>query len=147
LWCSQSDDHPENNLAKFGYIPDMKVNRNRSLLYSWLLTETYHKNLTIWIFPFFGNLMNLGHFFRRKILFIICWNNIFAGWDLVKICQLKKLSCASQIGSNPGDDTQPKFFNPKVDDESPKHLVQQVGLSYILVPISWGQTQLAPIIT
>jgi len=65
----------------------------------------------------------------------------------VKICQLKKLSCASQIGSNPGDDAQPKFFNPKFDDESPKHLVQQVGLSYILVPISWGQTQLAPIIT
>ncbi len=50
----------------------------------------------------------------------------------MKICQLKKLSCASQIGSNPGDDAQPKFFNPKFDDdddESPKHLVQQVGLS------------------
>jgi hypothetical protein len=76
LWCSQSDDHPENNLAKFGYIPDMKVNRNRSLLYSWLLTETYHENLMIWIFPFFGNLMNLGLFFQEKscILYveIIC---------------------------------------------------------------------------
>jgi hypothetical protein len=25
LWCSQSDDYSENNLAKFGYIIDMKV--------------------------------------------------------------------------------------------------------------------------
>jgi hypothetical protein len=25
LWCSQSVDHAENNLAKFGYILDIKV--------------------------------------------------------------------------------------------------------------------------
>jgi hypothetical protein len=25
LWCSQSGDLPENNLAKFGYVIDMKI--------------------------------------------------------------------------------------------------------------------------
>ncbi len=27
LWCSQSDKHPKNNLAKFGYILNMKVGK------------------------------------------------------------------------------------------------------------------------
>jgi len=48
LACRQSGDHSENNLAKFGYILDMKVGkkkRERILLYSWLPTRTYHKNL------------------------------------------------------------------------------------------------------
>jgi hypothetical protein len=27
LWCSQSGDHPENNLAKFDYMLDMKVEK------------------------------------------------------------------------------------------------------------------------
>jgi hypothetical protein len=31
LNCSQSGDHPETNLAKFGYILDMKVGKNRIL--------------------------------------------------------------------------------------------------------------------
>jgi hypothetical protein len=25
LWCHQNDNHPKNNLAKFGYIINMKV--------------------------------------------------------------------------------------------------------------------------
>jgi hypothetical protein len=29
LWCSQSGDHPENNLAKFGYMLDMRVAKNQ----------------------------------------------------------------------------------------------------------------------
>ncbi len=29
LWCSQCDDHPENNLAKFGCILDMKFRKNK----------------------------------------------------------------------------------------------------------------------
>jgi len=52
LCSSQSgDDYPENNLANFGYILDMKVgkiNKIVILLYSWLSTGTYHKNLPIW---------------------------------------------------------------------------------------------------
>jgi hypothetical protein len=41
------------DLARFGYRPDMKVEkRNRILLYSWLLTGTYYKSLVIWK-PFF----------------------------------------------------------------------------------------------
>ncbi len=49
-------NHLENNLAKFGYILNMKVeNQNRILLCSWLPTSTYHQNLA-----------NLGHFFSMK---------------------------------------------------------------------------------
>jgi len=29
LWCSQGGDHPEINLANYGYIPDMKVEKNQ----------------------------------------------------------------------------------------------------------------------
>jgi hypothetical protein len=29
LWCSQSGDHPENNLVKFGYILEMKVGKRK----------------------------------------------------------------------------------------------------------------------
>jgi hypothetical protein len=53
LWCSQSGDHPENNLGKFRYILDMDVGKkNRIPPYSWLYTGTYHKNLAIWNFFF-----------------------------------------------------------------------------------------------
>jgi hypothetical protein len=49
----------QNNLAKCGYIPDMKVliKKNRILLYSWLPTGTYHKNLVI--------LKNNSSFFQK----------------------------------------------------------------------------------
>jgi hypothetical protein len=30
LWCSQSVDHPENNLAKIGYILDIKVEEKQN---------------------------------------------------------------------------------------------------------------------
>jgi hypothetical protein len=35
---AKSRDHPENNLAKFGYLPDMKVRKDRIFPYSWLPT-------------------------------------------------------------------------------------------------------------
>ncbi len=30
LWCSQSGDNPENNLAKLGYIVDVKVEKKQN---------------------------------------------------------------------------------------------------------------------
>jgi hypothetical protein len=46
LWCSQSGDHPENILAKFGYILDIKVEKkNQNPLIFLATTETYDKNL------------------------------------------------------------------------------------------------------
>jgi hypothetical protein len=45
LWCSQSGDHPENNAAKFGFLLDMKVVKNKIFLCSWLPNGTYNKNL------------------------------------------------------------------------------------------------------
>jgi len=33
LWCSQSGHHPENDLAKFGYMLDMKVEKKSESFY------------------------------------------------------------------------------------------------------------------
>jgi hypothetical protein len=41
LWCGQTDNHPQEDLAKFGYRPDM------NLFIFWLLAETHFKNLKI----------------------------------------------------------------------------------------------------
>ncbi len=94
LWCSQSDNHPENNLAKFGYIRDMKVGKtkkkkNRSLLYSWLPSRRYHKTLAIWKLEISWI---WAIFFPKKIL-CIGWNHIFQ----VEICQ-KFISWRNTLG-------------------------------------------------
>ncbi len=49
LDVSKIGDNQENNLTKFGYTPDMKAFfwKNRMLLYFWLHSGTYHKNLVI----------------------------------------------------------------------------------------------------
>jgi hypothetical protein len=33
LWCSQSGNHPENNLAKVGYIQDTKMGKKKRSFY------------------------------------------------------------------------------------------------------------------
>jgi hypothetical protein len=43
------------DLARFGYRLNMKVEKNRILLFSWLPTGTYHENVA-----------NLGQFFHGK---------------------------------------------------------------------------------
>jgi hypothetical protein len=48
----------------------MKVGKKRILLYSWLPTETYSKNLEDWNF-FLQNLGNLRHFFHEKSFAIV----------------------------------------------------------------------------
>ncbi len=69
---SKIGDNPENNLAKFGYIPDMKAFfwKNRMLLYYWLPSGTYHKNLVILVlFCCFSKSCEFGPFSP--------WNHIF----------------------------------------------------------------------
>ncbi len=81
LSCSQSGDHPENNLAKFGYMLDMKVENKMNHFYVvlWLPTRSYHKILMIRIFNLLRNLVNSGHIFQWKFLCI--------GRNLAKTCQ------------------------------------------------------------
>jgi hypothetical protein len=70
LWCSWSGDYPWDNLTKLDYKLDIKVGKNKTLLYSWLLIGPYQKKLGI---------LKLGKFepfFLWKILFIT-WNHIF----------------------------------------------------------------------
>ncbi len=50
LWCSESGNHPKNNFAIFGDIIDMKVEKNRILLYFCVPTVSYHKTLAMWNF-------------------------------------------------------------------------------------------------
>lgn len=67
-WCS--GDHPERNVAKFGYIPELKVFKKiKSFLYSFLALylPTYWnlslKSGDLKILKNLQNLVNLGHFF------------------------------------------------------------------------------------
>jgi len=46
-------------------VEEGKSNK-KILLYSWLPTGTYHKNIMIWTFYFILKLANLGHFFHAK---------------------------------------------------------------------------------
>jgi hypothetical protein len=49
LWSSQSGHHSQNNLAKFGYILDMKVGKTRESFYILgFLLQLTHKSLAIW---------------------------------------------------------------------------------------------------
>jgi len=56
LWCNWSGNQPLGDLARSGYILDMKAEKNRILLHFWLPTGK----------KFFGNLANLGHFIHGK---------------------------------------------------------------------------------
>jgi hypothetical protein len=48
LWCSWSGDHPYDDLARFGYRLDIKVEKNsESSIFLAIPTGTYHKNLAI----------------------------------------------------------------------------------------------------
>ncbi len=72
LWCRQSGHHLQNNLAKFGYILDMKVEKKQNLTiflaaYWNLIIKTGNLKKK----PF-QTLANLGHFFP-----CIGWNHIF----------------------------------------------------------------------
>jgi hypothetical protein len=50
---SQFCDVAEDDLARYGYILDVKVGKKKKkkpYIYSWLPTGTYHKNLASWNF-------------------------------------------------------------------------------------------------
>ncbi len=65
FWCSESGNHPGNNFAIFGYIIDMKVEKNRILLYSCVPTVSYDKTLAMWNF-FSWKSGEYGPFFPMK---------------------------------------------------------------------------------
>ncbi len=76
LWCSQAGDHLQEDLAKFGHRPDMKIKKfKESFVYFGYLLELVGK---IWWFRIyiFGNLANYDFFFSQKIL-CMCSNYIF----------------------------------------------------------------------
>jgi hypothetical protein len=47
FWGFCDDNHQKNNLTKFGYMLDMKVERKRFILYSCLPIGIYHQNQAI----------------------------------------------------------------------------------------------------
>jgi hypothetical protein len=53
VWCSQTGYHPQEDLAKFGYGPGMKVKKiKRILLYFGNPTGTCTRDMAIFFFPF-----------------------------------------------------------------------------------------------
>jgi hypothetical protein len=68
LWCSQSGNHSQINLAKFGYILDVKVGKKTELCY--ILSYVLELIIKIWkikkkILQKFGE---FGSFFPWKFL-------------------------------------------------------------------------------
>jgi hypothetical protein len=55
-------------LTKFGYMVDMKVEKNRFIIYFWLPIGIYHRNQTIWKFLKFGE---FGAFFHEKSFVLV----------------------------------------------------------------------------
>jgi len=67
----------------------MKVEKHRILLYSWLPTGTYLKNLAIWhCFPLKSG--EFGPIFPWKNLCVYRSKSYFSGWNLTKSHQNKK---------------------------------------------------------
>jgi hypothetical protein len=64
LWYNQSGDHPESNLAKFGYILDMKVEGKKKPESFYVIGYLIELVIKIWQFGFIflQNLASLGHF-------------------------------------------------------------------------------------
>jgi hypothetical protein len=112
LWQSQSGNHSQNNLAKFGYILDMKVEKKPESFYVfWLPTGTYHKNLAIrkikifkiwriWvIFSMKTPLCRLKSFFQSEI-----WQKLLGKETLQTVTLLKGYSIFTLL--------MPFKFNP-----------------------------------
>jgi len=70
LWCSQINNHPQEDLSNFGYRPNIQLIFN---------IKTYCKNLVV--FKKNQNLVNLGHFFH---------NNPLHGWNCFLDAQIWK---------------------------------------------------------
>ncbi len=92
LWHSQSGDHPENNLAKFGYIVDMKVRNfffKKNFYILGYLSGRYPKTLTIWNFLKFEIWQIWVNFPIEKVL-CIGWNHLFFQVDIQRIFATKR---------------------------------------------------------
>jgi hypothetical protein len=90
LWSSWSDNHTKDDLARFGYRLDMKIEKKSESFY--ILTGTYHKNLAIWK-PLFSKIWQIwaisfpteNPLYRSK--------SFFLGQNLAKFRLLKKKTC------------------------------------------------------
>ncbi len=72
MWCGKTDNRPQEDLAKFGHRPDMKVENFKNLFTFWLrLAETHCKNLAILNFFLFEILTNLGPLFHKNPLNVL----------------------------------------------------------------------------
>jgi hypothetical protein len=75
LWCSQSGDLPENNLAKFGYVIDMKFGRGKKKKTEFFYVLGYLLELIIKIWRFlelfFFKIWQIwGYFFLHEKSFV-----------------------------------------------------------------------------
>jgi hypothetical protein len=90
LWCSQSDNRSENDLAKFGYILNTKANyfflkQNPSIFLAtyWNLSKTNLTNLK----KHSSKSGKFGSFFLMKNPLYRSSKSYFSGQNLVRICQ------------------------------------------------------------
>ncbi len=88
FWCSQSGDHSQNNLAKFGYILDMKV--GKILLKNKL---KINPSSNIFLATYWNLSWKSGDLIKKKFLKI--WR-IWGGFFLGPFCSMKNPLCRSK---------------------------------------------------
>jgi len=70
LWCNQTGDYPQDNIAKSGYRENMKVENLKNPFMFWLPAWTWHRYLVIFKFIVFEIWQIRAIFFR--IFFYMC---------------------------------------------------------------------------
>jgi hypothetical protein len=76
--CSHNGDHPQEELAKFGYRSERKVEKSKNPAIIWQPAETYCPNMAI------SEIVTLVHFFRKNPFYELNWILFFC-WQVVKI--------------------------------------------------------------
>jgi hypothetical protein len=73
LLCSQTDDHPQQSLAIFGYRPDMKVKKKRKRIFQYFgymleaVVEIWQSLFLVWKSGELGPLI----FFQKNHLYVL----------------------------------------------------------------------------
>ncbi len=70
LWCGQSGDHPQEDLAKFGYKHNIQVKILKTSLYifGYILQQNKYKS---GVQIFFGVILTMGNFYVLALIFLV----------------------------------------------------------------------------
>jgi len=92
LWDFCTGDHPQEDLAKFGYRSERKVEYCWYPIIYWRQSRTNNLNIMNSTFFWSPNMKTLSHFFKKALLYTSC-SHPFFGHQVVKFCHKKNTLC------------------------------------------------------